>query len=162
VFVCVIWWVIDVLCRYNNLRHTFPWLCDAGIRLLNYLFMYDPTRRSPPASVWCSIWVDEWVIKSGLADFNRADFNRWFKSRSESNVFFVKKVMQMKPQLSVYWDSLLGLNKKYWTQAHALFEVVPRMIRVLYSLCMSLREHPSGTLLIILHKTFSFLVSSVF
>ena len=27
---------------YNNVRHTFPWLTDAGIRLLNLLFMYDP------------------------------------------------------------------------------------------------------------------------
>lgn len=34
---------------YNNLRHTFPWLSDAGIRLLNYLFMYDPTRRATAA-----------------------------------------------------------------------------------------------------------------
>jgi cyclin-dependent kinase 10 len=31
---------------YNNLRHTFPWLSEAGIRLLNYLFMYDPTKRA--------------------------------------------------------------------------------------------------------------------
>ncbi|VDI59109.1 cyclin-dependent kinase 10 [Mytilus galloprovincialis] len=31
---------------YNNVRHTFPWLTDAGIRLLNYLFMYDPEKRA--------------------------------------------------------------------------------------------------------------------
>ncbi|KAL3314552.1 hypothetical protein Ciccas_006825 [Cichlidogyrus casuarinus] len=30
---------------YNNLRHTFPWLSDAGLRLLNFLFMYDPEKR---------------------------------------------------------------------------------------------------------------------
>ncbi|RUS76019.1 hypothetical protein EGW08_016224 [Elysia chlorotica] len=30
---------------YNNLKHTFPWLSEAGIRLLNVLFMYDPKRR---------------------------------------------------------------------------------------------------------------------
>lgn len=30
---------------YNNLRHTYPWLSDAGIRLLNFLFMYDPKKR---------------------------------------------------------------------------------------------------------------------
>lgn len=30
---------------YNNVRHTFPWLTDAGIRLLNFLFMYDPEKR---------------------------------------------------------------------------------------------------------------------
>ncbi|XP_014791289.1 cyclin-dependent kinase 10 isoform X2 [Octopus bimaculoides] len=31
---------------YNNLRHTFPWLSEAGIRLLNFLFMYDPNKRA--------------------------------------------------------------------------------------------------------------------
>ncbi|KAJ8302921.1 hypothetical protein KUTeg_019317, partial [Tegillarca granosa] len=29
---------------YNNVRHTFPWLTDAGVRLLNFLFMYDPKK----------------------------------------------------------------------------------------------------------------------
>lgn len=24
----------------------FPWLSDAGIRLLNFLFMYEPSRRA--------------------------------------------------------------------------------------------------------------------
>jgi cyclin-dependent kinase 10 len=31
---------------YNNLRHTFPWLSEAGIRLLNFMFMYDPKKRA--------------------------------------------------------------------------------------------------------------------
>ncbi|CAL1546922.1 unnamed protein product [Lymnaea stagnalis] len=31
---------------YNNLRHTFPWLSDAGIKLLNIMFMYDPDKRA--------------------------------------------------------------------------------------------------------------------
>ncbi|KAH3772083.1 cyclin-dependent kinase 10-like isoform X2 [Dreissena polymorpha] len=31
---------------YNNLRHKFSWLSDAGIRLLNFLFMYDPNKRA--------------------------------------------------------------------------------------------------------------------
>lgn len=31
---------------YNNVRHTFPWLTDAGVRLLNFLFMYDPKKRA--------------------------------------------------------------------------------------------------------------------
>ena len=25
---------------YNNLKHKFPWLSAAGLRLLNFLFMY--------------------------------------------------------------------------------------------------------------------------
>ncbi|XP_041376390.1 cyclin-dependent kinase 10-like isoform X2 [Gigantopelta aegis] len=31
---------------YNNLRHTFPWLSDGGVRLLNFLFMFDPVKRA--------------------------------------------------------------------------------------------------------------------
>jgi len=31
---------------YNNLKHKFPWLSAAGLRLLNFLFMFDPTKRA--------------------------------------------------------------------------------------------------------------------
>ncbi|KAM7058388.1 cyclin-dependent kinase 10 isoform 3-T3 [Molossus nigricans] len=31
---------------YNNLKHRFPWLSEAGLRLLNLLFMYDPRKRA--------------------------------------------------------------------------------------------------------------------
>lgn len=31
---------------YNNLRHTFPWVSESGVRLLNFLFMYDPDKRA--------------------------------------------------------------------------------------------------------------------
>nr|XP_054496515.1 cyclin-dependent kinase 10 isoform X1 [Agelaius phoeniceus] len=31
---------------YNNLKHRFPWLSEAGLRLLNFLFMYDPKKRA--------------------------------------------------------------------------------------------------------------------
>lgn len=31
---------------YNNLKAIFPWLSSAGLRLLNFLFMYDPTKRA--------------------------------------------------------------------------------------------------------------------
>uniref|UniRef100_A0A8C0GBF8 Protein kinase domain-containing protein n=1 Tax=Chelonoidis abingdonii TaxID=106734 RepID=A0A8C0GBF8_CHEAB len=31
---------------YNNPKHMFPWLSEAGLRLLNFLFMYDPKRRA--------------------------------------------------------------------------------------------------------------------
>lgn len=30
---------------YNNLKNKFTWLSDAGHRLLNLLFMYNPQRR---------------------------------------------------------------------------------------------------------------------
>ncbi len=31
---------------YNNLKHKFPWLSQAGLRMLNFLFMYDPLKRA--------------------------------------------------------------------------------------------------------------------
>ena len=31
---------------YNNLKQRFPWLSAAGLRLLNFLFMYDPKKRA--------------------------------------------------------------------------------------------------------------------
>lgn len=31
---------------FNNIKHTFTWLSAAGIRLLNFLFMYDPKKRA--------------------------------------------------------------------------------------------------------------------
>lgn len=31
---------------YNNLKTRFPWLSGAGLRLLNFLFMYDPKKRA--------------------------------------------------------------------------------------------------------------------
>lgn len=37
---------------YNNLKHRFPWLSEAGLRLLNLLFMYDPRKRCGPACRW--------------------------------------------------------------------------------------------------------------
>nr|XP_033798688.1 cyclin-dependent kinase 10 isoform X1 [Geotrypetes seraphini] len=31
---------------YNNVKHKFPWLSEAGLRLLHFLFMYDPKKRA--------------------------------------------------------------------------------------------------------------------
>lgn len=31
---------------YNNVKQTFPWLSAAGLRLLNFMFMYDPSKRA--------------------------------------------------------------------------------------------------------------------
>ena len=44
---------------YNNLRHTFPWLSQAGLRLLNFLFMYDPNKRATAADTLDSSYFKE-------------------------------------------------------------------------------------------------------
>ena len=35
-----------IFAAYNNLKQKFPWLSQAGLRLLNFLFMYDPHKRA--------------------------------------------------------------------------------------------------------------------
>lgn len=30
---------------YNNVKQTFSWLSSAGLRLINFMFMYDPAKR---------------------------------------------------------------------------------------------------------------------
>ncbi|KAK6184612.1 hypothetical protein SNE40_007051 [Patella caerulea] len=44
---------------YNNIRHTFPWLSEPGIRLLNFLFMYDPLKRASAEDIIESSYFTE-------------------------------------------------------------------------------------------------------
>ncbi|XP_048210872.1 cyclin-dependent kinase 10 isoform X3 [Perognathus longimembris pacificus] len=44
---------------YNNLKHKFPWLSEAGLRLLNFLFMYDPKKRATAADCLESSYFKE-------------------------------------------------------------------------------------------------------
>lgn len=44
---------------YNNLRPNFPWLSDAGIKLLNQLFMFDPTKRATASECISSTYMKE-------------------------------------------------------------------------------------------------------
>jgi len=44
---------------YNNLRVTFPWLSEAGLRLLNFLFMFDPAKRATATDALASSYFKE-------------------------------------------------------------------------------------------------------
>ena len=44
---------------YNNLKTKFPWLSQAGLRLLNFLFMYDPKKRATAAECLQSSYFKE-------------------------------------------------------------------------------------------------------
>lgn len=44
---------------YNNLRQHFPWLTEAGLRLLNFLLMYDPRKRATAAECCSSSYFHE-------------------------------------------------------------------------------------------------------
>ena len=38
--------ILFFVAAYNNIKQKFPWLSEAGLRLLNYLFMYNPEKRA--------------------------------------------------------------------------------------------------------------------
>ncbi|XP_055346237.1 cyclin-dependent kinase 10-like [Paramacrobiotus metropolitanus] len=44
---------------YNNLKHTFRWLTDSGLTLLNSLFTYDPQRRCTAEDALISAYFKE-------------------------------------------------------------------------------------------------------
>lgn len=44
---------------YNNLKHRFSWLSPAGLRLLNFLFMYDPEERATARECLLSSYFKE-------------------------------------------------------------------------------------------------------
>lgn len=44
---------------YNNLKQKFPWLSNAGQRLLNFLFMYDPKKRATASECLQSSYFKE-------------------------------------------------------------------------------------------------------
>lgn len=51
---------------YNNIRPKFPWLSDAGIRLLNFLFMYEPSRRGTAEECLQSSYFFEAPLRNDL------------------------------------------------------------------------------------------------
>lgn len=51
---------------YNNLKTRFPWLSNAGLRLLNFLFMYDPKKRAAPSECLQSSYFKEAPLRMFL------------------------------------------------------------------------------------------------
>lgn len=44
---------------YNNMKATFKWLSNSGLKLLNTMFMYDPAKRSTAKECLKSSYFDE-------------------------------------------------------------------------------------------------------
>lgn len=51
---------------YNNLKQKFPWLSAAGLRLLNFLFMYDPRKRATAEECLQSSYFKEPPLRKPL------------------------------------------------------------------------------------------------
>jgi len=71
------------------------------------------------------------TFKPGLAALNPADFNHWLKSLLNQMIFLSKKSCDLNDSC-LFTNSLSGLNRQYWTQGHALFEVVPVFISFIH------------------------------
>lgn len=54
---------------YNNLKQRFPWLSAAGLRLLNFLFMYDPRKRATAEECLQSSYFKEAPLRTFLNTF---------------------------------------------------------------------------------------------
>ncbi|NWI68420.1 CDK10 kinase, partial [Todus mexicanus] len=57
---------------YNNLKHKFPWLSEAGLRLLNFLFMYDPKKRATAKDSLESSYFKEKPLREYPPQWGRA------------------------------------------------------------------------------------------
>lgn len=56
---------------FNNLKHRFPWISDAGMRLLNLLLMFDPEKRiTARDSIEFSYFKENPLRKSGNVALN--------------------------------------------------------------------------------------------
>lgn len=55
---------------YNNLKQRFPWLSAAGLRLLNFLFMYDPKKRATAEECLQSSYFKEAPLRKFFSSFH--------------------------------------------------------------------------------------------
>lgn len=55
---------------YNNLKQRFPWLSAAGLRLLNFLFMYDPRKRATAEECLQSSYFKEAPLRKSKKQIN--------------------------------------------------------------------------------------------
>lgn len=51
---------------YNNIKQKFNWLSSAGLRLLNFLFMYDPKKRASAEECLESTYFKERPLRKSI------------------------------------------------------------------------------------------------
>lgn len=67
---------------YNNLKTKFPWLSQVGLRLLNFLFMYDPKKRATATECLQSSYFKEAPLPADPKLFPSFPQHRNMKSSS--------------------------------------------------------------------------------
>lgn len=68
---------------YNNIKQKFTWLSSAGLRLLNFLFMYDPKKRASAEECLESTYFKE-------MPFRKLNIENFRKTILTSLIFFNK------------------------------------------------------------------------
>lgn len=64
--------------------YRFPWLSDAGIRLLNFLFMYEPTRRATAEECLQS----SYFVEAPLRNYLFITIKYYFILKKKMNLIF--------------------------------------------------------------------------
>ena len=73
---------------YNNIKQKFPWLTPSGLRLLNFLFMYDPTKRATANECLQSSYFQVGTIKGFLGTYlyaaeSKMDNTKWIHKKQK-------------------------------------------------------------------------------
>ena len=63
---------------YNNIKSRFIWLSGAGLRLLNFLFMYDPKKRATAEECLQSTYFKEMPLRELIGFVMGATFLKFF------------------------------------------------------------------------------------
>ncbi|KAG5678125.1 hypothetical protein PVAND_007824 [Polypedilum vanderplanki] len=103
---------------YNNLKAKFPFLSQAGIRLMNFLFMYDPKKRATAEESLSSSYFKEPPLPSDPRFMPSFPHHRNLKSQSStsssSSIFASgsKQQQNLNPSRNKFSEMLEGLAKK--------------------------------------------------
>ena len=70
----------------HNLKQRFPWLSAAGLRLLNFLFMYDPKKRATAEECLQSSYFKEAPLRKFLHQLLKLTYSGPVSSTCVKNV----------------------------------------------------------------------------
>lgn len=97
---------------YNNLKQRFPWLSAAGLRLLNFLFMYDPKKRATAEECLQSSYFKEAPLPCDPKLMPSFPQHRNLKNKAPPQPPEPEPVLDQTSQLPAISDILGSLVKK--------------------------------------------------
>lgn len=97
---------------YNNLKTKFPLLSQAGLRLLNFLFMYDPKKRATAAESLMSSYFKEAPLPCDPNFMPSFPQHRNLKSSSSSSSLVTRNYEQANSRASRITEYLEIIKKR--------------------------------------------------